>query len=185
MQNPTRHSKSPLPPTVRLDYTVEDAITSSLEEQIGGGRRPPSPPLETPTRLRTRVKLSEKARDNAVVQKAGLQRAHMGNIVGGAPSAIGNSNASPGLPPFTTIFLGPQPQNDPSILADSSSTLTLSTSNAVVATPQDPATCNVLQIVLTTRVIPPTPLPGENVIGHTSSSGINRAASEPSTPTSG
>ena len=109
----------------------------------------------------------------------------MGNIIGGVPSAISNSNASPGSPPFTTIFLGPQPQNDPSILANSSIALTLSTSNAVVATPQDPATCNVSQIMPTMCVIPPTPLPGENVIGHTSSSGINRAASEPSTPTSG
>ena len=131
------------------------------------------------------MKPSKKAHDNAVIQKARLWHAHMGNIVGGAPSAISNSNASPGSPPFTTIFLGPQPQNDPSILADSSSALTLSTSNAVVATPWDPATCNVSQIVPTTHVIPPTPPPGENAIGHTSSSGINRAASEPSTPTSG
>ena len=185
MRNPTRCSKSPLPPTARLDYTVEDAITSSLEEQIGGGCRPPSPPLETPTRLCTRVKPSEKARDNAVIQKARLRRARMGNIIGGVPSAIGNSNASPGSPPFTTIFLGPQPQNNPSILADSSSALTLSTSNTVVVTPWDPATCNVSQIMPTTHVIPPTPLPGENAIGHISSSGINRAASEPSTQTSG
>ncbi|KAF8120234.1 hypothetical protein EV363DRAFT_1191641 [Boletus edulis] len=85
----------PEPPQPRLDDTIEGAIATSLGEQVGGGRRPPSPLLETPTRLRTRVKPSEKARDNAVVQQAELRRARMGDITGSASSSTNTGSGSP------------------------------------------------------------------------------------------
>ncbi|KAG6377897.1 hypothetical protein JVT61DRAFT_14685 [Boletus reticuloceps] len=57
------------------------ASAEQLDEQIGGGRRLPSPPpIQTPTRLRAKVKATE--RDTGLVRDAGMRR---GRLLDDAP----------------------------------------------------------------------------------------------------
>ncbi|KAI9453753.1 hypothetical protein HD554DRAFT_2179297, partial [Boletus coccyginus] len=89
-----------------------------------------------------------------------------------------NPRASSPVTPSSAIFLGPQTANNHSTPDDLSDTLTLS--GPVTVSPNDLATCSDLQIVPTTCVIPPTPVPGENTTGDGSPTNV-----DPSTPTSG
>ena len=189
MQNPPRQSKTPLPPvqsTAGLD-TVRGMVDSPLEEQVGGGCRPPSPPMETPTRLRTHIKPSERARDNVLVRQAGLRRALMGEVTKGnllqlpVSSATDDANTAPS--PSSAIFMGSWPPNSYYSTPANSASDTLTLSGPVTVPLNDPAMCSDLQMVPTMHVIPPTPIPGQNTIDNALSSSPTSAG--PSTPTSG
>ncbi|KAF8131915.1 hypothetical protein EV363DRAFT_1164832, partial [Boletus edulis] len=72
-----RRSRTPIPPPeCREQSGVFDAFNDPAGTQLGGGRHQPSqPPVETPTRLRTRIKPT--GRDTGVIQIAGRRRAQM------------------------------------------------------------------------------------------------------------
>ena len=60
-----------------LEMWPDVALDECITEQIGGGRRSPSPVIQTPTRLRTRIKTT--ARDTGLVRGAQGRRAMMGS----------------------------------------------------------------------------------------------------------
>lgn len=60
----------------QMNTVTQDTPNSPSSEQLGGGKRIPSPPpVQTPTRLRSKVKATE--RDTGLVHKASTRRSRL------------------------------------------------------------------------------------------------------------
>lgn len=144
-QTRNRLRSSQPPPVPHLE--ADNASVRYIQDQVSGSRRPPTPPpLETPTRLRPRIKPTN--RDTGLVQQAGNRQARLADAVSVIPEATTLQPPShsvavverPYTPPIGTL----NANIDPVLLTESSATPSfplapLSSDNTVATNPESRA----------------------------------------------